>query len=304
MAFQILLLTLILLLLSPAVALAWGIGFHLHVGSQILANIEQIAPHLAILLQSFPDDYLYGCISADITLGKKFTHYLRHCHSWRVARQLLAAADNEPRQACAYGYLSHLAMDTIAHSYFVPYKTIRTFNSMTLKHAYWEMRLEADIGSDIWELARSIAHRDFSDNDAMLRSIIADTIFSFGTNKRLFNSLLLLNHLQQWQKMLRSINNKSRWVILPEDREEYFSLSRQVAESVLAEMDQSRFWKADPAGERALQAAGMIRKNLNLLWLDGKLPEVEAERIIRDLKPRFRDAITAPDQLLELLSAF
>jgi hypothetical protein len=304
MAFQILLLTLILLLLSPGVALAWGIGFHLHVGSQILANIEQIAPHLAILLQNFPDDYLYGCISADITLGKKFTHYLRHCHSWRVARQLLAAADNEPRQACAYGYLSHLAMDTIAHSYFVPFKTIRTFNSMTLKHAYWEMRLEADIGSDIWELARSIARRDFSDNDAMLRSIIADTIFSFGTNKRLFNSLLLLNHLQQWQKMLRSINNKSRWVILPEDREEYFSLSRQVAESVLAEMDQSRFWKADPAGERALQAAGMIRKNLNLLWLDGKLPEVEAERIIRDLKPRFRDAITAPDQLLELLSAF
>lgn len=302
MAFQIILLTFIMLLLSPGDALAWGIGFHLHIGSQILANIEQIAPCLAPLLQSFPNDYLYGCISADITLGKKFTHYLRHCHSWRVAKQLIAAADNEPRKACAYGYLSHLAMDTIAHSYFVPYKMIRTFNSMTLKHAYWEMRLEADIRPEIWELARSIARRDFSDNDTMLRGIIADTIFSFGTNKRLFNSLLLLNRLQQWQKMLRSINNNSKWIITPEDREEYFSLARQVTASVLAELEQSRYWRADPAGERALQAAGTIRKNLNLLWLDGKLPEKEAERIIAELKPRFREAITAPDQLLELLS--
>jgi len=302
MAFQILLLTFIMLLFAPGEAFAWGIGFHLHIGSQILADIDQIAPRLAPLLQTFPNDYLYGCISADITLGKKFTHYLRHCHSWRVAKQLIAAADNEPRKACAYGYLSHLAMDTIAHAYYVPYKMIRTFNSMTLKHAYWEMRLEADIRPEIWELARSIARRDFSDNDTMLRGIIADTIFSFGTNKRLFNSLLLLNRLQQWQKMLRSINNNSKWIITPEDREEYFSLARQVTTSVLAEMEQSRYWRADPAGERALQAAGTIRKNLNLLWLDGKLPEKEAERIVSDLKPRFREAITAPDQLLELLS--
>jgi antitoxin component of MazEF toxin-antitoxin module len=304
MAFHIIVLAFTILLCSPGEALAWGIGFHLQIGSQILANIERIAPHLASLLQAFPNDYLYGCISADITLGKKFTHYLRHCHSWRVARQLIRAADTDPRKACAYGYLSHLAMDTVAHAYFVPYKTVRTFNSMTLKHACWEMRLEAEINPEIWSLARSIARKDFSSNDAMLRSIIADTLFSFGTNKRLFNSLLLLNHLQQWQKMLRSINNNSKWVISPADREEYFTLARQVTESILAEMEQSRFWKADPAGERALYAAGMIRKNLNLLWLDGKLSKDEAERIVSDLKPRFREAITAPDQLLELLSAF
>lgn len=304
MAFFILITTLILLLASPASAYAWGLGFHLQVGSQILADIEQIAPHLATLLQAYPNDYLYGCVSADITLGKKFTHYLRHCHSWRVARQLIAAAETDSRKACAYGYISHLAMDTIAHSYFVPFKMIRTFNSMTLGHAYWEMRLEAEIDPEIWQLARQIGRGDFRDNDVMLRSIIADTIFSFGTNKKLFNSLLLLNRLQQWQKMLRSLNRNSKWVISTEDREEYFQLARLVAEDILAHMEQSRYWKADPAGERALESAKMIRKNLNLLWLDGKLPEAEAERIIAEMKPRFREAITAPDQLLELLSAF
>ena len=46
----------------------------------------------------------------------------------------------------------------------------------------------------------------------------------------------------------------------------------------------------------------MIRKNLNLLWLDGKLPEAEAEAILAELEPRFREGITQPDRLLELLS--
>jgi len=297
-------LTLILLFGLPNEALAWGIGFHLQIGSQILENIQQIAPHLAACLQGHPQDYLYGCISADITLGKKFTHYLQHCHSWRVARRLLEAADSDSRRACAYGYLSHLAMDTIAHSYYVPYKMIRTFNTLSLKHTYWEMRIEAEISPEIWQLARTIGRKDFSDNDTLLRSIIADTIFSFGTNKRLFNSLLLLNRLQQWQKMLRSLNRSSKWAIEAGDRDEYFSLSRQAVESILSGMEQSPYWKADPAGERALASAKAIRKNLYLLWLDGKLPGDEATRILTTLKPRFRQGITAPDQLLELLSEF
>jgi len=303
MAFYIIL-TFIFLLGLPSDALAWGIGFHLQIGSQVLENIQSIAPALAACLQAHPQDYLYGCISADITLGKKFTHYLQHCHSWRVARRLLQAADSDSRRACAYGYLSHLAMDTIAHSYYVPYKMVRTYNTLALKHTYWEMRIEAEIAPEIWQVARTIGRRDFSDNDTLLRSIIADTIFSFGTNKRLFNSLLLLNRLQQWQKMLRSLNRSSKWALEPEDREEYFSLSRQAVESLLTDMEQSPFWRADPAGERALASARAIRKNLYLLWLDGKLPADEAARILRSLKPRFRQAITAPDQLLELLSGF
>jgi hypothetical protein len=48
----------------------------------------------------------------------------------------------------------------------------------------------------------------------------------------------------------------------------------------------------------------MIRKNLNLLWLDGKLPAAEAETILLDLRSRFREGLTRPEELLALLSGY
>jgi hypothetical protein len=294
----------ILFLLVPDEAFAWGIGIHLQLGSHILANLEALPPLLQTLLSAHPQDYLYGCISADITLGKKFTHYLQHCHSWRMGRQVLDVARSAPQKACAYGYLSHLAADTIAHSYFVPVKMVRTFNTVLLKHTYWELRSEAHVPPETWALARTIARRRFNDNDGLLRGVLSNTIFSFATNKRLFNSLLLLSRLQQWQKMLRSLDHSSKWTLNAGDQEEYMVLAREAALSILCDMEESPYWKADPTGERALNAAKMIRKNLNLLWLDGKLPTEDGETILADLRPRFRDGITQPDDLLELLSAY
>jgi hypothetical protein len=292
----------LVLLLLPTDAMAWGIGVHLQTGAWILDNLGQLPEPLRTLLSLYPNDYLYGCISADITLGKKYTHYLRHCHSWRMGRKILKHASSESQQACAYGYLSHLAADTVAHSYFVPFKLMRTYNTMLLKHAYWELRFEAHVAPETWPLARSIGRKDFSQNDKLMRSILADTIFSFGTNKRLFNSLLLLNRLQQYQKVLRSLANTSKWAISPEARQEYLELTSKATLSILQDMDNSPFFNADPTGERALNAAGMIRKNLHALWLDGKLREGDANQMLAVIKTRLKEGICQPDELLTLLS--
>jgi len=304
LSYRLLFVSALLLALTPTEALAWGIGVHLQLGSQILANPHTLPPLLQTLLSAYPQDYLYGCISADITLGKKFTHYLQHCHSWRMGKKILDTAQSAPQKACAYGYLSHLAADTVAHSYLVPFKMVRTFNTIFLKHAYWEIRAEAQVPPETWELARSIARKRFPDNDTLLRGVLSDTIFSFATNKRLFNSLLLLNRLQQWQRMLRSIDHSSKWTFSPTDQEEYLTLAREACQSILCRMEESPYWKADPTGERAINAAKMIRKNLNLLWLDGKLPVNDGEAILASLKPHFREGITRPDDLLKLLSAY
>ncbi|GAB4171973.1 MAG: zinc dependent phospholipase C family protein [Geothermobacteraceae bacterium] len=292
------------LVVIPDNCWAWGIGFHLQIGSWLLENSSSLAEPLRLLLARCPQDYLYGCIAADITLGKKFTHYLRHCHSWRVALQLIDQARTDGQKACAYGYLSHLAMDTVAHSFFVPFKMVRTYRSAMLKHAYWEMRMEGSVDEETWLLARRIARRDYRDNDELLRSIIADTIFSFGTNKRIFNSLLMLNRLQHWQKMMRSMGRNSRWDIPEARRQEYFSLAQTVTESILRQMDQSPYWSADPAGERALAAAKTLRKNLNLLHVSGKLDISEGNALVLEIHDRFREGMTSPDRLLELLSAY
>ncbi len=293
-----------LLLLIPVDALAWGIGVHLQIGSHILDNLANLPAPLQTLLSSHPFDFLYGCISADITIGKKFTHYLKHCHSWRIGRQILGAARTEGQKACAYGYINHLAADTVAHSYMVPFKMVRTFNTVMLQHAYWEMRFESNVPTEIWSLARTIARIDFSANDALMSNVLSRTLFSFATNKRVFNSILLLSRLQRWQKMLQSVSEHSRWTLQEEEQEEYLSLARQAARSVLCDMEESPYWKADPAGERALNAARIIRRNLNLLWLDGKLPEREAGELLAELKKRFCQGITNPEGLLDLLADY
>lgn len=289
--------------LFPAEAWAWGVGMHLQVGSWLLQQLPQLPPHLQTLLAAYPHDYLYGCISADITLGKKYTHYLQHCHSWRKGRQVLAAANDDARRACAYGYLSHLAADAIAHGYYVPYKLMRSYNTALLQHAYWEMRFEAHVDRESWNLAKALARFDFSDNDRMLRAVLADTIFSFATNKRLFNSLLLLNRLKRWQRTLAALGKTTRWPLTESDRQEYFDLACTATLSLLKDFEESPWMAADPTGERALAAAGKIRRNLHMLWLDGKISETDADRLLLQMKRTLRDGMLHQDRLLKLTTS-
>lgn len=291
---------LFLLLFLPQEALAWGIGAHLNIASRLLAQPEAFPSAIQALLAAHPHDFLYGCMSADITIGKKFTHYLRNCHSWAMGDKVLAAAKTDSEKACAWGYLVHLAADSVAHSYFIPYKTIRTFNTAVHNHAYWEMRVEASMPPDIWELAHAVARNNYRDNDAMLRSVLSRTLFSFGTNKRIFNSIILLSRIEQWQKGLLLISRRSRWTFDAGEQADYLQLAFQAAHSILAEGRASHYRKADPTGERALRAANAIRSNLHHLWIEGKLPPGEIEPQLAELKRRFREGITQPERLLEL----
>ncbi|PLX88189.1 MAG: hypothetical protein C0618_05015 [Desulfuromonas sp.] len=292
-----------LLLVLPSVSLAWGVGVHLTLGTALLGRIEMLPAALQALLSTYPLDFLYGCIAADITLGKKFTHHLEHCHNWRIGKKILARANAPELQACAYGYLAHLAADTVAHGYFVPYKMVRSFNTVMLKHTYWELRAEIGTTEEIWQLVKTIAENDYRRHDRMLSGVLADTLFSFGTNKRLFNSMLLLSRLQQWQKLLHSISTTSRWNFDTSDRQDYLALGEEAMLGILSG-DTSPYWTADPTGERAIKAAKLIRKNLNTLWLDGKLDPQDAENILLGLRDCFKRGITDPDELLHLKSAY
>lgn len=293
---------LLFLLISPGDAFAWGMGVHLEIGSRLLTHLEDFNPALRTLLATYPNDFLYGCLSADITVGKKFTHYLRNCHSWNMGKTVLSRASSDREKACAWGYMAHLAADCVAHSYFIPYKTVRTFNSTLHNHAYWEMRIEARIPPQIWNLARKVAAGDNRGSDKMLRSVLAKTLFSFSTNKRIFNSIILLSQIERWQKGLQLVDNRSRWVLDDEDLADYLQLAYQAAYSLLAEGDSSPYLRADPTGERALRAAAALRRNLNHLWLEGKLSPSEGEKQVAEVKNLFRAGITQPEKLLELVS--
>lgn len=293
---------LLLVVLVPHDAFAWGAGIHLQLGTTVLNNLHALEPAIAAVIADFPHDFLYGSIAADIVVGKKFTHYLLHCHRWSIGKKVLERAERPGRKACAYGYLAHLAADSVAHNYYVPYKLMKTFSTLTMKHAYWEMRFESFVEKEIWDIAAQVAQENYKQNDAMLRQVISDTIFSFGTNKRIFNSILLINRLEKWQQVLKTLSNSSRYLLEESDRNDYMSLAQEAVFDILNGMEKSRYFGADPTGERALQTAEVVRKNLRLLYRSGKITRSQATEQVEEMRGKLREAICAPDRLLEILS--
>ncbi len=295
-----LLITAVVTLLIPHQALAWGGGIHLQLGVSVLNNLFALSPDVAAVLASHPRDFLYGCISADITLGKKFTHYMLNCHRWRIGRKVLQAARTDSERACAYGYLCHLAADVIAHNYYVPYKIMRSFATITMKHAYWEMRFETFVARDIWETAQEVCRTDQRANDALMRSVLSNTIFSFGTNKRIFNSIMLLSRLEKWQKVMQTLSDKSRYVLAETDRDEYLKLTEDAVFGFLQQPQESELLIADPTGERALAMAEAVRKNLRLLYKNGRVTKAEGLEQVELLRLKLRQALDKPELLDEI----
>lgn len=286
----------------PDSAHAWGAGTHLQLGMTILDSLTALPAPVATIIGGAPRDFLYGCVAADIIVGKKFTHYLLHCHRWQVGRAVLARAKTPAQQSCAYGYLSHLAADTIAHNYYVPYKLMKSFPTLSLNHAYWEARFDCFVPKKVWDTGHQVARENYRENDKLLRGVLADTIFSFGTNKRIFNSILAVSRLDKWQQFQRTINEISRYPLEDQDREEYLDLTREAIFDVLCSTDDCQSYLADPTGELALDAATTVRRNLRLLYRSGKLTDSQDAAIFTPLKEGLRAAIWDRDRLSSIVS--
>jgi hypothetical protein len=294
------LLTVVASLLIPDQALAWGGGMHLQLGISILDNLSTLSPDLAALLAANPRDFLYGCISADITLGKKFTDTMLNCHRWRIGQKVLQAARTDSERACAYGYLCHLSADVVAHNYYVPYKIMRSFASVTMKHAYWEMRFETIVAKEVWEAAQDVCRTDQRSNDALMRRVLTNTIFSFGTNKRIFNSIMLLSRLEKWQKVMQTLSDNSRYQLAENDRDEYLKLTEEAVFGFMQNPQGSELLLADPTGERPLAMAEAVRKNLRLLYKNGRLTKTEGVEQVEGLREKLRQALYKPELLDEV----
>lgn len=287
-------------ILLPTDAFAWGGGIHMQLGVHVLANLELVGGDVAALLAAHPKDFLYGCLAPDITVGKKYTHYLLHCHRWGIGRTLLKAAGTDHQKACAYGYLCHLAADTVAHNYYVPYKIIRSFPTITMKHTYWEMRFEAFVEKDVWDLARIVCCADRRANDVLLRNVLTTTLFSFGTNKRILSSILVLARVEKLQKILQTLSSKSRYQLTEADRDEYMELAREAIFDFLQHPDDSKFLKVDPTGEKALAAADALRKSLRLRYKSGFMSKEEGFEEVEAVRSTLRKALHRPELLKKL----
>ncbi|MBW1644879.1 MAG: zinc dependent phospholipase C family protein [Deltaproteobacteria bacterium] len=234
---------------------AWGPATHLELARQLLAAKELLPLPVASLLAAFPYDFLYGNVAADMIIGKKFVDPLRHCHSWPVAFELFAKAATPARQAFVYGYLAHLAADVVAHNSYVPTQMVRHYRHKGAPHLYWEMRFELTVPQKLWPYAHLISRRVRWDNDPLMMKNLTPTIFSFPVNRRLFNTMLLLNRTRRWQQLLGRLEHVSRYGLPAGEVAAYKQRCLANMREILAAFDAAALLASDPRGEENLALA-------------------------------------------------
>ena len=202
-----------IVLITSDNAYAWGAGIHIMGGSYVLDHLNLILPQVAGILKNYPYDYLYGCISADIFIGKGSRRRDDHCHNWSIAMKMLEIADSPWHLSFTYGYLSHLCADIIAHNFYVPNQLYLTTSTKKFGHIYWEYRSDAYIEKKYWKLANKIISRENSHNDEFMKDIFKSKNVPFHTKKRLYFQSIKLGDLESWQNMVSLISRNSRWDI-------------------------------------------------------------------------------------------
>src|SRR5262245_27545494 len=264
----------LLLLCWPGEAHAWGPVTHLVHGSQVLENLSSLSPALQEILGKARLQYLYGNIAADIMHAKRYTRSLyTHCHCWPVGWQVVESARTEREEAFAWGYLSHLAADVHSHNNFVPVQLVVSFEARTLRHLYWEARFDAAQRRDRWRLIRSVLTHRFSDCDRLVERVVERTLFSFRTNKRIFDSVMALQQAEQWQLMVRGLGARSRYPLPATEVDRFNGLCTVAIEDLLRRGRRSACQAADPTGREVLARAAALRRKLRSLKRRGDIPE-------------------------------
>lgn len=245
--------------LMPDDAFAWGAGIHVAQGSFILENLKIISPQIAAVLSANPFDYIYGCISADIFIGKGYRRRDDHCHNWSVGLKVLEDAVDDPTRAYAFGYLSHLAADIIAHNYFVPNLLYVTPASKGIGHVYWEFRADRFISRKHWKLASKVISMHNHGADTLIKKVMNRSRLRFGAKKMVFKRAVRINDIIVWKEHVEHARNGGRVTKDQVSRLNNYSINLII--DLLRKEKKSICMSYDPVGTDNTVAAKMRRRS-------------------------------------------
>ena len=244
--------TLLCLLITQGTALAWGPGVHLAVGNYLLSNLGLLSAALSELLLTHANSFLYGCLSADIFIGKGCKPAQDHSHNWSTGFKLAECATTPQERAYACGYLTHLAADIVAHNYYVPNVLWTTYGKGRLSHIYIEA--QADMRVD-WNRpqARALFGKQNRPEDLILLAAMTRNHLAFQIKKQIYKGTLSLFERKSWSSSLLFMDRT-----LPLSENDRFlnkmlDLSLKAALDILRKSCRSPVTTFDPIGSRHLR---------------------------------------------------
>ena len=288
--------TALLILAWPSDALAWGPLAHLSFSAQALAATGPLAGPLRNLLADFGNEFLYGSLAADIVVGKNLARFVHHAHNWKVGFAVLDQARPGEEKAFSWGFLAHLAADTVAHNYYVPWKNISSFHKARTGHAYWELRYDQRLDPSHSELARRVATSATISHDKFLRRTLRrSSVLPFGVSRHLFRYLVMSAKVKRFQYVSRLALARSRRLPLEDDLiEEVNELAVEAILGLLLDGRHCEAARADATGERNLAMSEKVRRMLASQVRSGRLTGIEAHQLVGESRDAFRRSIHGP----------
>lgn len=241
------------------VALAWGPATHIGLSETALSQLSLLPGAIAAILGRNAFSYLYGSIAADVVFAKRWSRVKQFCHHWSTGFRLLETAEDERGQAFAYGYLSHLAADTIAHGKYVPHQIATCRSTQNFGHFYWELRADSAQPEPTWIRLQEVLDVDHRHHHGEMRQHITDTLLSYGMNRVLFDGMNALAVRQSFRRTIDTWSRISRYPLRPDLLRGYESESVDRILSVLAEGHRSPVLREDPNGTAALMNLSVRR---------------------------------------------
>ncbi len=219
--------TLLIFFLSVENSFAWGPMTHTYFAFEILRAASLLPVALHALLTAYSTNFIYGSVVADTFLGKRGQ---KNPHDWETGFALLHHAKKSPDSAFAYGFLAHLAADTVAHG------QMDLGAKSKLGHAWVELESDSLVAKQCWPTAARLDKGQIESNDRLTRKVIDPKDCrskSFQNIYRMYIQMSVLNRRRITQ-------------FHPGDFYPYHQLSIQRAIDVLSMQDSSRCVRFTP----------------------------------------------------------
>ncbi len=271
----------VLAVLVLAVVTPWGPGHHLEVAERLFRRRRETLPNdVALLIREEKNAFYYGSIAADIINFKAWGGEYNHCHRWGVIDKMRALAEAPSHEAFILGYLSHLAADTIAHNHFVPYHLCRFARTRGLGHLYWEMSADRFIAESRWKIVNRLKSLpNLAELDDLVNRVVPKKALSMGTNKLIFNHVLLISKRDSWRRGMARLQPRER-VRLRKGFVTMFQVaSADRARLALHPKGFRTIQAIDPNGKKAQKRALTMRRRIVHRWAPGKMRREESRKL-------------------------